>query len=436
MITVNEVSQLFSTTITAGETSGNDIKAGVLFSSMLITALADTTKDGTAESIAKGETEWASGEDENWLKEEELKRHLDILAPMPCFVQNAYAQKWDVEMLTEQLMFEGNNTLPTVAQENNASYSCTDYAAQYVNDAVPSYNDIQNSILDTKKTKGNRLEGIVLKAAGTQTILKSGGEEKRCEAKSVNEPAMCGTLTPEPLESTDISCSETTFTRLPAGKMHIGKPHESVETQRLALNVSEKKSQVVNQSAYSSAGNALHASSSFDFKAAIREEHAGAPAVSNQIVHTLESAPVSSKGIKELTMELNPKELGPIHVKLELDEGKLIIHIDTKKTETFRVLNENIEQLITNLELKEVRIERKSLVEQPYSPSPLFNGNQAYSDSSEQHANAHRDNRTMYRLQAMRQAISDEVVPTGSNEQRAGMRIDSMSGSYRLNYTV
>lgn len=121
---------------------------------------------------------------------------------------------------------------------------------------------------------------------------------------------------------------------------------------------------------------------------------------------------------------------------MELDEGKLIIHIDTKKTETFRVLNENIEQLITNLELKEVRIERKSLVEQPYSPSPLFNGNQAYSDSSEQHANAHRDNRTMYRLQAMRQAISDEVVPTGSNEQRAGMRIDSMSGSYRLNYTV
>lgn len=68
-------------------------------------------------------------------------------------------------------------------------------------------------------------------------------------------------------------------------------------------------------------------------------------------------ARLSSKGPREFTMELEPGNLGKIDVKLKISEGRLVIDIMAANTKTQALLSSQVDKLVLNLGLQNVKVE-------------------------------------------------------------------------------
>lgn len=159
--------------------------------------------------------------------------------------------------------------------------------------------------------------------------------------------------------------------------------------------------------------------------------------VASQIIERLESATARS-GVKELSMELNPKELGRIHVKLELDEGRLVIRIEPKRADTHRLLGGNIDKLIAGLGLKDVRIEHITQTEAK-TTLPPYSGDTGSQHSLDAHTGSqHSDRNSRYEAAATYSAYrqNDRAAGTEGIEQASISTAHKSSGIHRLDYIV
>lgn len=85
---------------------------------------------------------------------------------------------------------------------------------------------------------------------------------------------------------------------------------------------------------------------------------------------------LEQKGPMEFSLQLKPKDLGTIDIKLKISEGKLVIDIMAANAKTQLILSSQVDRLITNLGLQNVRIESvqigpmdQGITEQQYAMS-------------------------------------------------------------------
>lgn len=109
---------------------------------------------------------------------------------------------------------------------------------------------------------------------------------------------------------------------------------------------------------------------------------------------------LNNKGIEELNIKMNPRDLGEINIKLLKSEGesKLIIKIDNK--ETFNLINSNISDIENhlnnlNIKVKEVLVQIKSDNQNDFSGNlnQQFNKNNSNRQRRNQAANSQIHNR-------------------------------------------
>lgn len=159
--------------------------------------------------------------------------------------------------------------------------------------------------------------------------------------------------------------------------------------------------------------------------------------IASQIIERIESATIKN-GVKELSMELNPKELGRIHVKLELDEGHLVIRIEPKRADTHRLLGENIDKLIAGLELKDARIEHIAQTEAK-AALPPYSGDTGSQHSFNAHAGSQQSgHNSRYETAAANSAFrqSGRAAKTEGIEETTIVTALKSSGIHRLDYIV
>ncbi len=94
-------------------------------------------------------------------------------------------------------------------------------------------------------------------------------------------------------------------------------------------------------------------------------------------------AKLQQKGPMEFTMQLEPKDLGKIDVRLKINDGKLIIDIMAASSKTHSLLTGQIDKLVMSMGLQNVRVENVQVSQQTD-----FSG----SDKQEQSSFAGREN--------------------------------------------
>ena len=89
--------------------------------------------------------------------------------------------------------------------------------------------------------------------------------------------------------------------------------------------------------------------------------------------------------IKDLTVKMNPKELGEITIKLTMESGIMKASISAQNKETFNLLNQNIQDISDKLKNMDIKIQ--SLDINIYEDSTFFN-----KESSERNNNGSQNN--------------------------------------------
>ncbi|MEI8217027.1 MAG: flagellar hook-length control protein FliK [Eubacteriales bacterium] len=90
---------------------------------------------------------------------------------------------------------------------------------------------------------------------------------------------------------------------------------------------------------------------------------------------------LEQKGPMEFTMQLKPEDLGPIDIKLKMSDGKLVIDIMAASSKTQALLVGQVDKLVANLGLSNVKIENiqvsapgQAITEQQY----VMNGGMSF----------------------------------------------------------
>lgn len=94
---------------------------------------------------------------------------------------------------------------------------------------------------------------------------------------------------------------------------------------------------------------------------------------SDYVVEDIEQAIkyIKNNGVEDLTLKINPKELGELTIKLIKNKGENKVVITSSSSETFKLINENIKEIenhLINLDIKinQVSIEVKNYVQNDF----------------------------------------------------------------------
>ncbi|MCB2297163.1 flagellar hook-length control protein FliK [Clostridium tagluense] len=91
--------------------------------------------------------------------------------------------------------------------------------------------------------------------------------------------------------------------------------------------------------------------------------------------------------IKDLTVKMNPKELGEITIKLTMESGIMKASVSAQNKDTYNLLNQNIQDISDKLKNMDIKIQ--SLDINIYEDSTFFNNN-----SNEKNNNGNKNNNT------------------------------------------
>ncbi len=103
--------------------------------------------------------------------------------------------------------------------------------------------------------------------------------------------------------------------------------------------------------------------------------------------------------IKDLTVKMNPKELGEITIKLTMESGIMKASISAQNKETYNLLNQNIQDISDKLKNMDIKIQ--SLDINIYEDSTFFNKN-----SSEKNNNGKQNNNSRTNMDLEEEDIS------------------------------
>jgi|GEM_PF-789077 len=107
--------------------------------------------------------------------------------------------------------------------------------------------------------------------------------------------------------------------------------------------------------------------------------------------------------IKDLTVKMNPKELGEITVKLTMESGIMKATISAQNKDTFNLLNQNIQDIGDKLKSMDIKIQ--SLDINIYEDSTFFN-----KDSSDRNNNGRQNNNRQTNM-----GLDEEEIPISNN---------------------
>jgi flagellar hook-length control protein FliK len=107
--------------------------------------------------------------------------------------------------------------------------------------------------------------------------------------------------------------------------------------------------------------------------------------------------------VKDLTVKMNPKELGEITIKLTMESGIMKANISAQNKDTYNLLNSNIQDIGDKLKNMDIKIQ--SLDINIYEDSTFFN-----KDSNERNNNGRQSNN-----KGTNALIEDEDISIGNN---------------------
>jgi flagellar hook-length control protein FliK len=107
--------------------------------------------------------------------------------------------------------------------------------------------------------------------------------------------------------------------------------------------------------------------------------------------------------IKDLTVKMNPKELGEITIKITMESGIMKANISAQNKETYNLLNQNIQDISDKLKNMDIKIQ--SLDINIYEDSTFFS-----KDSNEKNNNGRQDNN-----RGTNRGLEEEDIITSSN---------------------
>ncbi len=106
---------------------------------------------------------------------------------------------------------------------------------------------------------------------------------------------------------------------------------------------------------------------------------------------------LEQKGPMEFTMQLKPEDLGTIDIKMKISEGKLVIDIMAASPKTQNILASQVDKLVANLGLQNVKVENiqisaipQGITEQQY----VMNGGMGFFQRRNQEQTEKQDRRT------------------------------------------
>ncbi|WP_368487898.1 flagellar hook-length control protein FliK [Clostridium sp. BJN0013] len=98
--------------------------------------------------------------------------------------------------------------------------------------------------------------------------------------------------------------------------------------------------------------------------------------------------------VKELTVKINPKELGEITINLTMQEGKLKAVLTASNKEAYNLLNANLQDLSNKIQTNDIKVQGLSL--NIYNEDATFfrdeSGKEQHQDSSQQNKNSSLNN--------------------------------------------
>ncbi|MFL0195490.1 flagellar hook-length control protein FliK [Clostridium sp. WILCCON 0269] len=112
----------------------------------------------------------------------------------------------------------------------------------------------------------------------------------------------------------------------------------------------------------------------------------------SDIIKTLKYMDVNN--VKELTVKINPKELGEITINLTMQEGKLKAVLTASNKEAYNLLNANLQDISNKIQTNDIKIQGLSL--NIYNEDATFfrdeSGKEQYKDNSGQNKNSTLNN--------------------------------------------
>jgi len=107
--------------------------------------------------------------------------------------------------------------------------------------------------------------------------------------------------------------------------------------------------------------------------------------------------------LKDLTVKMNPKELGEITIKLTMESGIMKASISAQNKDTYNLLNQNIQDISDKLKNMDIKIQNLDI--NVYEDSTFFNKN-----SNEKNNSGKQNNNSKANM-----GVEEEVIPINNN---------------------